>query len=171
MRAQLYSVQGLSTGQISVMARPRGGDWLFDEIKALCEAGVDVLVSLLTPDESEELELGEEAEWCARQELVYYSLPIPDLSVPPFSTDTFAFLEQLKVHMMEGKHVALHCRQGLGRSPLIAAGVLVLMGFVPDQACALLSTARGYAVPETEEQRAWIGAFYRKKFNDELGAL
>jgi copper homeostasis protein CutC len=35
MRAQLYSIQELLTGQVSIMARPRGGDWLFDEIKAL----------------------------------------------------------------------------------------------------------------------------------------
>ncbi|HKF37454.1 MAG TPA: hypothetical protein VKB35_11195 [Ktedonobacteraceae bacterium] len=35
MRAQLYSMQGLLTGQVSIMARTRGGDWLFDEIKAL----------------------------------------------------------------------------------------------------------------------------------------
>jgi hypothetical protein len=35
MRAPLYSVQELPTGQVSLMARPRGGDWLIDEIKAL----------------------------------------------------------------------------------------------------------------------------------------
>jgi hypothetical protein len=35
MRAQLYSMQGLPNGQISIMARPRGGDWLIDEVRAL----------------------------------------------------------------------------------------------------------------------------------------
>ncbi|WP_268886686.1 hypothetical protein [Ktedonospora formicarum] len=35
MRGPLYSVQELSIGKISIMARPRGGDWPIDEIKAL----------------------------------------------------------------------------------------------------------------------------------------
>src|SRR6266699_1622236 len=161
MRAQLYSIQGLPAGRISIMARPRGSDWLLDEIKARREAGVDVLVSLLTPAEVMEFDLREEAECCRRQEVIYLSFPIPDRSVPPFSASTFTFLEQLLVHLSAGKQVALHCRQGLGRATLMAASVLVLTGFSPDQAFELLSSARGYPVPETEEQRAWVVAFYR----------
>jgi hypothetical protein len=48
MRAPLYSVQGPPLGKVRIMARPRGGDWLIDEIKALRASGVDILVSLLT---------------------------------------------------------------------------------------------------------------------------
>jgi protein-tyrosine phosphatase len=161
MHAQLYSIQGLPAGQVSIMARPRGGDWLLDEVKALREAGVDVLVSLLTPDEVMDLDLREEAECCCRQEVIYLSFPIPDRSIPPFSASTFTFLEQLKMHLSGGKQVALHCRQGLGRAALMAASVLVLTGFSPDQAFELLSSVRRYPVPETEEQRAWVMAFYR----------
>ncbi len=71
MRAQLYSIQGLLTGQVSIMARPRGGDWLFDEIKALREAGVDILVSLLTSTEVSEFDLAEEAAFCRDQGINY----------------------------------------------------------------------------------------------------
>jgi protein-tyrosine phosphatase len=159
MRAQLYSIQELPAGQVSIMARPRGGDWLLDEVKALREAGVDILVSLLTPEEVMELDLGEEAECCNRQEIIYFAFPIRDRSVPPFSASTFTLLEQLSIHLSEGKHVALHCRHGLGRAVLMAASLLVLAGFSPDHAFNLLSNARGYPVPETEEQRAWVGAF------------
>jgi protein-tyrosine phosphatase len=163
MRVQLYSIQGLPAGQVSIMARPRGGDWLIDEVKALREADVDVLVSLLTPDEVVELDLTEEAECCCRQEVFYLSFPIPDFSVPPFSANTFTFLEQLKAHVSGGKHVALHCRQGIGRSSLMAASVLVLTGLSPNQAFEQLSAARGRPVPETEEQRAWVVAFSQYK--------
>jgi protein-tyrosine phosphatase len=164
----VYSIEGLPAGQVSIMARPRGGDWLLDEVKSLREAGVDVLVSLLAPDEVMELDLREEAECCGRQEVIYLSFPIPDRSIPPFSASTFTFLEQLKVHVSEGKHVALHCRQGLGRAALMAASVLVLTGFSPDQAFELLSSTRGYPVPETEEQRAWVVAFsqYQRSLPD-----
>ena len=161
MRAQLYSIRGLPAGQVSIMARPRGGDWLLDEVKALREAGVAVLVSLLTPDEVMELDLREEAECCGRQEVIYLSFPIPDRKSPPFSESTFTFLEQLQRQVSAGKHVALHCRQGLGRAALMAASVLVLTGFSPEQALERLSSVRGYLVPETQEQRAWVAAFSR----------
>ncbi len=159
MRVRLYTVQGLSTGKVSLMARPRGGDWLFDEVKALRASGVDILVSLLTFEEVRELDLAEEATCCHRQGITYLSLAITDRSVPPFSEPTFLFLKQLKASLSEGKHLTFHCRHGLGRAALMAASVLVLTGLAPEQAFDLLSRARGYAVPETEEQRAWVVAF------------
>jgi membrane associated rhomboid family serine protease len=106
-----------------------------------------------------EFDLAEEAAFCRDQGITYLSFPIPDRSIPPFSASTFAFLERVNVHLSAGKHVALHCRQGLGRAVLMAASLLVLTGFSPDQAFDRLSKARGYPVPETEEQRAWVVAF------------
>ena len=154
--SRLYTVQNLPVGKVSVMPRPRGGDWLADEIKLLYYDGVDVLVSLLTPDEVSELDLAEEAKCCRNQNILYLSYPITDFSVPPFSAKTFALLEQLKAYLLAGKHIAVHCRMGLGRSPLIAASLLVLTGHSPEEACELLSKARGYTVPETQGQRSWL---------------
>ncbi len=166
MRAPLHSVQGLPTGKVSIMARPRGGDWLSDEIKALRASGVDILISLLTTLEVSELDLGEEAAFCASQGIVYLSFSIIDRSVPPFSAQTFLFLEQLSIYLSEGKHIALHCRHGLGRAVLMAASLLVLTGLTPEQAFDQLSRARGYTVPETEEQRAWVVAFSQRQRPD-----
>ncbi len=162
MRVQLYSIRELPAGQISIMARPRGGDWLLDEIKSLREAGVDVLVSLLTPEEVSELDLDEEAEYCSHQGIIFVALPIQDRDVPPFSDGTFNFLGQLNKHLSEGKHIALHCRQGIGRAALVAASLLVLQGYSPDQAFHFLSKARGYSVPETEEQKEWVVGFFQR---------
>lgn len=159
MRAQLYSFQTISTGKVSIAARPRGNDWLVDEIKNLREAGVDTLVSLLTEEEVNHFGLHEEATYCREQHIDYYTFPIEDRSVPPFSTSTFDFITRLHRQLKQGKHIATHCRQGLGRSVLIAASLLVLDGFSPEQAFEGLSRARGYAVPETEEQRQWVIAF------------
>ncbi|HEY7419830.1 MAG TPA: dual specificity protein phosphatase family protein [Ktedonobacteraceae bacterium] len=162
MRAQLYSIQESLPGQVSILARPRGGDWLFDEITALREAGVDVLVSLLTSAEASELDLSEEAACCQQQGITYFSFPILDRSIPSSSAETFTVLEQVNASLSEGKHVALHCRQGLGRAALMAASLLVLNDFSPDEAFDRLSQARGYQVPETEEQRAWVVAFAQR---------
>ncbi len=163
MRVRLYSIQGLPSGRVSVMARPRGGDWLLDEVKDLRESGVDVLVSLLTFAEVSEFDLTEESAFCHNQGIAYFSFPIIDRSVPPFSAHTFTFLDQLKTHLLDGKHIVFHCRQGLGRAVLMAASLLVLIDFSPNQAFDLLSNARGCPVPETEEQWAWVVAFHRSQ--------
>lgn len=160
--ARLYTVRQLPAGKVSIMPHPRGGDWLADEMKALYYEGVDVMVSLLTPEEVGELDLRSEAEVCQHLGIAYFSYPIPDHHVPPFSDDTLALLEQLRDLLAQGKHVVAHCHMGLGRSALIAACVLVLSGLTPERACQELSAVRGYNVPETEEQRAWVRAFPRR---------
>jgi len=50
--------------RLATMARPRGGDWLADDIAALRQAGVRVVVSALTSGEMEELELAKEETTC-----------------------------------------------------------------------------------------------------------
>ncbi|HLG61432.1 MAG TPA: protein-tyrosine phosphatase family protein [Ktedonosporobacter sp.] len=163
MRVPLYSVQGLSTGKVSIMARPRGGDWLPDEIKDLHTSGVDVLVSLLTDAEVSELDLVEEAACCREQGIQFISFAIVDLSIPSFSEETFQLLRRLKAYLSEGKHVTFHCRAGIGRSSLMAASLLVLTGLTADRAFDLLGQASGYSVPETAEQRAWVVAFWQSQ--------
>ncbi|MFQ5858481.1 MAG: hypothetical protein ACE5LU_23020 [Anaerolineae bacterium] len=71
-------------------------------------------------------------------------------------------MRQLDDALAEGKHVAVHCRQGIGRSTLIAACLLVLAGVDPETAFQRVSAARGCAVPETSEQREWVIKFARE---------
>jgi hypothetical protein len=101
MRGPLYSIQTLSNGKVSIMARPRGGDWLCDEIQSLRASGVDILVSLLTDPEVRELDLEEEVACCHHQEIQYLSFAIQDRSVPPFSEQTFSFLKQLRAPLTQ----------------------------------------------------------------------
>lgn len=161
MQAQLYTVEPLRPGHLSLMARPRGGEWLIDEIKALHDARVDVLVSLLTPEESIELDLSEEAPLCQEQGICYQSFPIHDRRVPSVRDDALAFLEGLNRLLHTGQHIVIHCRMGVGRSALIAAGLLILNGHTPQHAIEMLSAARGLPVPETDEQRAWVMSLHQ----------
>jgi hypothetical protein len=52
--------------RIAIMPRPRGGDWLPDDITFLKKAGVQVIVSALTADEIEELALMAEDRACVQ---------------------------------------------------------------------------------------------------------
>jgi len=56
----------------------------------------------------------------------------------------------------DGKNVAVHCRQGIGRSGLIAAGILAASGVSPEDSIQAVSAARGIAVPETSGQVLWL---------------
>lgn len=159
MRAELYEIARGAAGTLSVMARPRGGDWLPDEIHAWRDARVDVIVSLLTRDEQQELELFEEASLCQRCSLIYISYPIPDRGVPSQISDAKPVIEALARHVTAGRHVAIHCRMGIGRSAMIAAATLVALGETSEQAFAMIQEARGCEVPDTLEQRQWVERF------------
>ena len=54
------------TNQLAIVPRPRGGDWLEDEMDALREAGIDVVVSMLQENEASELGLQSEGEAARR---------------------------------------------------------------------------------------------------------
>jgi protein-tyrosine phosphatase len=159
MLPELYSIELPKNARLSIMPRPRGGDWLRDEIAALRIAGVDGLVSLLTEAETREFELDAEEASCGEAGIAFYSLPIPDLGTPHSHQEVLGLVKRLRPNLDEGKHVAIRCRQGLGRAPLIAACVLSTIGHTADEAFELLSKARGWPVPETDEQRAWVKGF------------
>lgn len=161
MRTEPYWIEGPWPGRLAVLPRPRGGDWLEDEVCSWRELGIDVVVSLLTHEEIADLELAQEAELCQAQDIHFLSFPISDRSIPPSRWATLELVRKLAKALAEGKNVAIHCRQGIGRSALIAACLLVLAGVEPEPAFACVSSARGEVVPETVEQQEWVRAFAR----------
>ncbi|GAA1269224.1 tyrosine protein phosphatase [Kitasatospora nipponensis] len=154
MRPSLFTLDLPGPGRLSTMARPRGGDWLRDEMAALGACGVDVLVCALTADELDELDLAAEPREAVAAGLRFVALPIPDRTVPELDP-ILPTLRELAVRLREGDHLVTHCRAGIGRSSLLAAAVLVLGGMDPDTAWQRIERARGLAVPDTAEQRAW----------------
>jgi protein-tyrosine phosphatase len=81
---------------------------------------------------------------------------MPDRGVPASTQDALALLRTIRAELEAGRNVAVHCRQGIGRSGLIAAGVLVISGVPAGKALEVVSSARGQVVPETPAQVAWV---------------
>ena len=156
MLTELHWVDGPWRGRLAVAARPRGGDWLEDEITNWRRAGVQGLLSLLTPEEERDLDLTNEARVVAANGLGFRSLPIPDRQVPPSDSALSQTLEKMDADLTSGQNLVVHCRQGIGRTGLVAACLLVTRGIDPEVAIRRVSAARGLPVPETEEQRRWI---------------
>lgn len=162
MRAEIFWIDGISTGRLAILPRPRGGDWLEDEIASLKRSGVDTLVSLLTDDEEAELDIVEEENCCRTCGVEFVSFPIEDRGLPTSSSETLHLVQALAALLRDEKGVALHCRQGVGRSALMAACVLGALGEGPAAAFGRIEKARGCRVPDTDEQRAWVMKFVER---------
>src|SRR5271163_3982512 len=116
MTTGLYWVPGPWRGGLAVMPRPRGGDWLDDEIRSWRRSGVDVIVSLLTPDEVADLNLADEPKLSPAHDIEFHSFPIADRGVPSSREAFLSLMEKLTEHLASGKNIAVHCRQGIGRA-------------------------------------------------------
>ena len=127
MISDLYWIPGPWRGRLAIAARPRGGDWLNDEAGGWRRAGVDTVVSLLE-EEALQLDLSDEAAAAGNHGLRFISFPIPDRGVPSSARDATCLPAGIVAELENGRNVAVHCRQGVGRSGLIACGVLIASG-------------------------------------------
>jgi protein-tyrosine phosphatase len=159
IKPDVYWLEGPWAGRLAILARPRGEDWLGDEVQGWKESGVDVVVSLLTTNEESELGLSDERELVQRSGLTFINFPIPDYSVPPSKQATRQLVAVLKERLSYGSRVGIHCRQGIGRSSLVAACVLVTTGESSGRAFEQIGAARRATVPDTAEQKDWVTSF------------
>ncbi len=156
MGTEFRWVDGPWPGKLAIAARPRGGDWLEDEIGDWSRSGIDLVLSLLTPQEERSLNLVDEASRAVAKGMKFLSFPIPDRDVPDSESELTAILEKLDAGLSRGTNALVHCRQGIGRTGLVASCLLVTKGLTPDAAIMRVSRARGIDVPETAQQRNWI---------------
>lgn len=162
MRPTIYWIDSSGAGRLAVLARPRGEDWLETEIQGWRDDGIDVVVSLLTETESSDLGLSLEAELCRSNGLQFINFRIEDLGVPDSMDDTIQLVTQLYGLLTSGKSIGLHCRGGLGRSPLMASCLLMFGGRSAEESFKLVGAARGFSVPESTEQADWGRSFARQ---------
>lgn len=167
MRTELYWIEGPWPGHLAIAPRPRGGDWLEDEISSWQREGFDTVVSTLTTEENAELDLLREEELIEKSGSDFIAFPIVDRGVPSSAADTLKLVSRLTMELSGGGWVAIHCRQGVGRSALLAACILGLSGVDPSSAFDRITVARGCPVPDTDEQRGWVVRFFREN----LGSL
>ena len=113
------------SGQAEHDGETPGGDWLEDEMASLRRAGTDVLVCMLTLSELRELDLTEEAAAAEAAGVRFIWVPTPDRGTPELQRFR-SLVAELIAELAGGHHVVVHCRMGIGRSSLVAAGVLGL---------------------------------------------
>ena len=138
------------------MAKPVSGEWIEDEFSGISNWGIDRIVSLLEMHEAFEVGLGNEKQLAEQYGMEFVHYPIPDRGLPDSTQDYLAFTKHLYHEAAGGLNTVIHCRAGIGRTGIVAAGVLLHCGFEPQDAIEHISKRRGVAVPDTQEQIDWV---------------
>jgi protein-tyrosine phosphatase len=143
-------------GSIAVSTRPMGGQLMPDELRAARGLGLDILVSCLQPPEERDLDLVDEKRLAEASGLYFLRFRMNDGGTPDDDDAFAAFVDELAAEHRAGRRIAVHCRAGVGRSPLVAAAVLVKLGATASEAWRRVGEARGYPVPDNDEQRQYL---------------
>jgi protein-tyrosine phosphatase len=153
MYTKIYWIHNFENGaKLGIMPRPRGDDWLEEEIIKLKKQRIGVWVSLLEQDEMNELGLRNQPALCSKHDLGYINFPIVDRQVPEKGNKVDSLIEQLYQKIQNGNSVVVHCRGGIGRSSIIAGCILLKSGFKTEQILKQITDARGLKVPDTDAQ-------------------
>jgi protein-tyrosine phosphatase len=168
MQPVLYWVLNGPEQRLAIMARPRGEDWLEDELQALWAGEFGTIVSLLTDAEMQDVGLAREPAVCASLGIGFVAFPIADRGTPGSIDELRHLVHEIQERLRAGQPVAIHCRAGIGRSALVAACVLIEAGMESDEALGHIAAARGVPVPDTEQQRSWVEDYARARALEQL---
>ncbi len=157
--SEIFWIEGDRQASLAIVMRPAGDDWLEDELRSLKRGGIDTLVSMLEPREAAELGLAREGPLAEEAGMQFLSFPIPDRRTPRQTRTFRRFAGELARRLRAGERIGVHCRGSIGRCTLAAASALVHLGWEPEEAIEAISAARGFPVPDTDEQREWILAY------------
>ena len=152
----IYWIRYAQSPRLAIVSRPRGDDWLKDDLAYLKREGIDVLLSMLELQEAIYLGLQHEDEVARNAGLEFISYPIPDRTTPEDEDGFRRLVARLVGLIQDDKSVGVHCRGSIGRSTVVIAAILIRLGIEPADALVLTEKARGCVVPDTPGQREWI---------------
>ncbi|PWK26135.1 Cyclin-dependent kinase inhibitor 3 (CDKN3) [Arcicella aurantiaca] len=147
---------------LGIMSRPLGGDDLQEEIIHWKKLGINTIVSFLTDEENEELDLEYERMDCRREGFEFIKFPIEDGNVPDSYLKTKELVIVLAEKIKDNQKVLLHSRGGIGRTSMIAASILAKNGLSTQKAFDLIIKIRGIKVPDSDIQKNWVEEFVLK---------
>jgi protein-tyrosine phosphatase len=144
---------------LAIVMRPRGDEWLENDLKRIQMAGIQTIISTIEAWEARALGLAEEGPMLEHLGIRFISYPMQDRSVPFDREDFTAFVKRLGTRLQGGEKIGVHCRGCIGRSTVVTAATLITLGWPAETALDAIEKARGCSVPDTEEQRDWIIEF------------
>jgi protein-tyrosine phosphatase len=119
-----------------------------------------VLISLLENREAKFLKLEDESEEAKKVYSEFIHFPIPDMGIPVYKVFV-TFIDLMFFKTQHSKKIIIHCKHGIGRSGLIALGLMVKDGNDLIESIKTISKIRGYDIPQSRSQRKLISLYYK----------
>lgn len=135
------------------------------DLRAIRQWGASQLVTLMQEHEFGLLQVPDLCRRARKWGMAWLHMPIVDVSIPgpAFEQTWSTHGADILSRLCSGESIALHCRGGLGRTGLVAARLLIELGFRPPDALRHVRTARPGTV-ETREQERYVLASRRVAF-------
>ena len=127
------------------------------DLLAIRDWGTSLLVTLVEEKELDLLQVSEIGVKTKALNMDWLHLPIVDFSVPSVEFESVWPIHSANLinRIVSGERIVLHCRGGLGRTGLVAAWLLVELGFNPAEAIKVVRTERPHTI-ETSEQEQYV---------------
>lgn len=128
------------------------------DLDAVMQWGATCIISIMERDEFSILNVPELGGKIQSRSMAWHHLPIADQSIPwgDFLYTWSCLSKSLQRRLAAGEKIVLHCRGGLGRTGLIAALLLIDLGWGADAAIKLVREARSSRTIETKEQEEYV---------------
>lgn len=149
-------IEEANPSRLAIVLRPRGGEGLQADLEMARDQGIDVLVSLLTREDNEDLGLTQEGRIAQQLGMRFVSYPILDRCTPVDTAGFRKLIADLRDEVRAGRSVGAHCRGCIGRATVLIASVMVALGWDASDALHKIERARGFPIPDTPEQLEWI---------------
>lgn len=141
---------------------PEHGE-MSNDVNAILETGRTVFVNLTS---KHEIAILHNYIPCVQNSVfnpIFIHYPIPDQGLPSDLSSYKKFLELLCFLVNQNEKIYIHCRGGHGRSGIVAACLLIHLGYSNEDALEMVSTAHktrayipDYPCPQTEDQCVFV---------------
>jgi hypothetical protein len=159
LQPALYWIRCPEPLRLALLAPPRGGERLDNEVRGWRSHAVSTVISLVEPEEEALLGLAEEQAFCEKHGIEFVGFSMPLRGAPDSYAEMLAHARLIVDRSREGCAVALHAGSDFGRAALTAACALVSIGVDSQVALDLIAATRGQAAPESDTQGDFITDF------------
>lgn len=106
------------------------------------EYNISHICTLLQPHEIYRFNLTNYLELCEKSGINLILFPIKDEMIPENKEKFNEIIEILLSEITAGKNILIHCKHGKGRTGLMAAAILIKMGYSKDEALEILKKSK-----------------------------
>ena len=124
--------------------------------------GVTTIVCLIEAHEFPEMQIERLREQSVTRGMHFIGFPIADVSIPPDVEPFFHLIVDICRRLAAGETVLIHCKGGLGRTGIVAAACLMLLGMPAAEAVVLVRQVRPGTIETPQQERFVVSDFARR---------